>query len=1092
MADEPDMPEDRLQTEAEELMRQKRYQDAARRYQDLRRVSPTDLWAFLGQVSALECAGDVEAAERLLEEAALRHRASAPLHRFRRAFFERREDLRQAAGSAKALQEGLFDEGPADQLADLYFNQARYHEAQSEFERLLAQDLDDGLRAGVLARLGACLRQIGEAEPAHQRLSEALRMEPDQPWAVAELAEADRALGRVEAARAGYRRALDLNPGDQWTRGHLAQLEHEQGDHDTAVGLYDDILTAQPKAHWAMVELAQVLSARDGDGDRARAASLCRSALDVDGDYPWAHAHLGQLARRDGDLAAARDHLQRAVDASNGAGWVLHELADVCRQLGRHEEALAHLARARAAEPYDAAGYGYTADVLRHQGRGEEAVPWLDKAVELDPTYAWAWRELAELHALAGRHDRAGEAYAKAVECDPDAAVNDGLRAFLLRLQNRRDEAVPWLERALGMDPDYQWAWRELADDHLACGRPEQALAACDKGIERFPRSAHLNAARAEALRRLGRRDEARAAIAKALELDPKAAQAWAIRAELAAEGGDFAAALAAAEQAARQDASPEYQCLRAQVLIALGRARDARAVLDPLLALAQPPAVAWELAIAAAERDGDDRAARALLDRAAAQGGQDPRILVRRARTGDAAALDALAAADSAPWRDAAQVLAQHGRIAPARRAAFRQLEDLVRLGPVEAARGWVEVAELELGQGESDAARAAAEEAVRLDPASLPGHLLLAILADQREDGDAAARHLARVADLAGSQDPTVIRQLAALHEKGGRLDEAAGWWDRLAAVEGDEAPRRRAEALAFRLRHGRDDGAGAAECIAALPADSGERRRLLRDAAVARARAGEPAAGADLVLRLGAAQPADHLLIAQLRLAADDHPAALVHAQQAEASEDADLRRIALLIRARALAPGDPLAAAALVADRPDDEEAACIRAEALCLAGDAEGAHAAVEADGLPTVPSPERLQLRAVLALERHGLLACAQVLARAGTPPDTPMVRLIAAALGEDTPTADPSTVGVLPPLPAMARRLAEGWLQHRRADLAAAFLSLVAGRLGDRRLHALAAEAHLRLGDWQAAARHARAARDPWRWLRASFGPLI
>ncbi|MFM2091210.1 MAG: hypothetical protein RLZZ127_1699, partial [Planctomycetota bacterium] len=399
---------------------------------------------------------------------------------------------------------------------------------------------------------------------------------------------------------------------------------------------------------------------------------------------------------------------------------------------------------------------------------------------------------------------------------------------------------------------------------------------------------------------------------------------------------------------------------------------------------------------------------------------------------------------------------------------------------------------AELELGQGEADAARAAAEEAVRLDPASLPGQLLLAILADQRGDGEAAARHLARVADLAGSQDPTVARQLAVLHEKGGRLDAAAAWWERVAAVPGDDAAKRRAEALAFALRHGRPTDQDAAAVIEALPADAPERRRLLRDAAVARARAGEPAAGAELVARLGRNEAADHLLMAQLRLAADDHAAALAHAGQAGESPDEDLRRVALLIRARALVPTDPRAAADLVADRPGDEEAACIRAEALTMLGDAAGARAAIEADGLPGSSSPERLQLRAAIALELDGVLSCAQVLARAGALPDTPLIRLVAAALGQDAGACHPGQVGVLPPLPAMARRLAQGWLAQGRADLAAAFLPLVAARTGDRALHRLASDAARRLGDWAGAGRHARAGRDPWRWLRASFGPLL
>ena len=290
-----DSPDDRMMQEAEELMRQRRFRDAARRYQDLHRKQPTDLWTSLGFASALECAGEVETAERVLEDAATRHGLSASLHRFRHLFFVRREDLKRAGASQRALRREALDAGESDQLADLYFNQGRYHEALAELERRLAEvERDNPERASLLARSGACLRQAGDAETARDRLLMALALEPEAAWTLAELAEAERALGMAEQARTHYRQALELAPGDQWTRGHLAQLESEQGERAAAVALYEEILRNEPNASWAKVELAQALA----ESDAERAAELCRSAIADDPDYPWAHAQLGQLARK--------------------------------------------------------------------------------------------------------------------------------------------------------------------------------------------------------------------------------------------------------------------------------------------------------------------------------------------------------------------------------------------------------------------------------------------------------------------------------------------------------------------------------------------------------------------------------------------------------------------------------------------------------------------------------------------------------------------------------------------------------------------------------------------------------------------------
>ncbi|MBN8525823.1 MAG: hypothetical protein J0M02_10850, partial [Planctomycetes bacterium] len=158
MADErDDSPDDRLIQEAEELMRQRRFRDAARRYQDVHRRQPTDLWTSLGFASALECAGEVDAAERVLEDATTRHGLSASLHRFRHLFFVRREDLKRASASQQALRRQALDAGESDQLADLYFNQGRYHEALAELERRLAElEPASPERGGLLARSGAC------------------------------------------------------------------------------------------------------------------------------------------------------------------------------------------------------------------------------------------------------------------------------------------------------------------------------------------------------------------------------------------------------------------------------------------------------------------------------------------------------------------------------------------------------------------------------------------------------------------------------------------------------------------------------------------------------------------------------------------------------------------------------------------------------------------------------------------------------------------------------------------------------------------------------------------------------------------------
>lgn len=1084
-------PEDRLAAEAEELMRQRRYLDAASRYRDLRRQAPTDLWTTLGQVSALECAGRVEEAARLLAEAESRHRRSAHLQRFRHLFFVRREDFASAEDSRRALQHETIDEGEDDQLADLYFNQGRYHEARSELERLLSAGIaDERLRASVLGRIGACLRQEGEFDAARERLREALAIEGDDHWTLSELAEVERAAGFPEAARSHYLAALAQRSDDHWTRGHLAQLEHEQGNWQRAVTLYEEILLSEPRAAWARIELAQVLT----EHDAARSAALCREVLDRDPGNPWAHTQLGQLARRDGRLEEARKELLGAVGPSGAPSWVLHELADTCRQIGMLEEAHTHLDRAQAADPYDAATYGYRADFLRGQGRPAEALANLAKAVELDDGYAWAWRELAELKALAGDHPGAHLACRRACELEPDLAINDGLEAFLLRCQGRREAAIPFLERALERDAKYLWAWRELAEHHLAAGRPAEAVGLLQRAVRELTEAAPLHALLADALRRTGRRSEAEAAVRRAIAIDGSVPQLFGLLAELLVEARDHAGALAAAERALALGQGPEWATLRFQVLAAAGNYDEARTGVESLLAASPAPAPAWELATALAERAGDPARAAALLDQALGDPNRpgpharDPRLLLRRARLALAAGepsaplLDAVLAADpsAVPWRDAAHVLAQAGRTLDARQAVA---EALRRAGddPAEGARAWLAAAEVELQLGDAEACRAAAARALERDDSLVGARILIAVVAGQRGRHGEAASELQRLdGQLPGGAPPGLLRQLAGALEADGRLAEAAAVWDRI-ALHPETGPALAAEHASFRFRNREPELATtlASGALAKLRPGSAEWQRLLRDWATALA-FGDPERGEELLARHASGLDADsRALLVQLALASEAPTRALKHLD----APGLEPNRLLALLRARTLAALGRLdeamaLARSLAAAAPDDEAVALVLAQALFHAGQGDEALAVLAHPSLPGRPSIGRALLASLVALEHRGEAWALAWLARCDRPDhDQPLFRLFSAAWPGACGTGDPGRPAVaadaawLPPFPRLSRRLGEALLAAGRTDLAGpVLLNALERHPGDRRLRHAAIRAQVRGGGWLSA----------------------
>ena len=1110
-------PEEKLVQEAEELMRQRRFPDAVSRYQDVRRQSPTDLWASLGYISALECAGQVGEAEQALEEIASSHRGSAPLHRFRHLFFVRREDLRRAASSHAALQLEMIEEGPEDQLADLYFNQGRYHEARSELERLLRDGVLDreeqqGVRASVLARIGACLRQSGEPEPARERLIAALALEPGNHWTLSELAEAERALGNVEQARRRYREALESNADDQWTRGHLAQLECEDGRIDEAVRLYDTIIAAEPKAAWAKVELAQVVAERD----EKRAAELLASALDDDPAYPWAHAQLGNLARRAGRYDEARKHYQRAASAAPSASWILHEQADVCRHLGRMEEAYAHLEHARSHNPYDAVTYGYYADLLRHEGKHPPALTYLEKAVELDAAYTWAWREMAELKALAGRHDEAEQAYRRACDLEPGEAINDGLKAFLLRCQGRRDAAQPYLERAVEVQRDYLWAWREQIDYAFSLGRTEQAETLARRALVAIPDSVSLMTLLAEALRKQGKRREAGDVAAKGLELAGEVPQLWAIRAEIAAENGEFGEALRCVLRAIELDRSGEYQALHAQILLASGKEDEADAIVRTLVAAPHPVLAAFELAATLAERRNQPEQGVHWCDQALrGPFPGEPRLTARRARLALLVAKDPMARvaavaplaalferpATMTPWRDVAQTYANAGQAVLARRAAH------LHLGFASAAdqgKAWLALAELELALGNLAEAQQALDQTLARDPDAIPALILGAVLGEQAGDLATAITRLERIDHLLreqvgdqadGAPEAVLHRQLAALHERAGRFAEAETVWQRLLTGRGPAAlphPPHQAEYCCYLLRRGRHVEAEALavpllpELVAVFPAAT-ETQHLLKDLAVRRAeRDGADAGVATLLAHDDILANGNRLILAQLALILDQ--IAVTKRQLDRVAENDPEHRQGRLLRVRLLAHTNQLVAAETLARTlwqagRDDHESTALLAECLALQGRHLDALAVLDESATKTPLNRDCALVAALVALELHGETAC---LARLGRVPagdsQAPTARVLAAAWPGTWAKVDAATpatcddLRALPAFPAAAQHLAAALSRSGRHDLSGDLLLHVADavivRHADtgRRLLALAVPALIRCGRRRAA----------------------
>ena len=239
-----------------------------------------------------------------------------------------------------------------------------------------------------------------------------------------------------------------------------------------------------------------------------------------------------------------------------------------------------------------------------------QAVERLERAVKRDPRFAMAWAELADCYALMnwyvepppeGAWERAVTAALSAVEADDSLAEAHASLGFV-KLYYERDweGAERELSRAVQLKPESAVARRWHAFNLSARGRHEEAFAEIERARDVSPRSPVVATGVANVLFLAGRFDEAVEQCRRALELDPGSMSTHIVLRWCYEMKGMCDDALAVFEQErAFAGETPTTRAKEAHVLASCGRASEARAVLEGMLARGEARgALAYEAAV--------------------------------------------------------------------------------------------------------------------------------------------------------------------------------------------------------------------------------------------------------------------------------------------------------------------------------------------------------------------------------------------------------------------------------------------------------------------------------------------------------------
>jgi TolB-like protein/Flp pilus assembly protein TadD len=297
---------------------------------------------------------------------------------------------------------------------------------------------------------------------------------------------------------------------------------------------------------------------RDTRDDIVKAVSSFKRAIELDPEYPEAHAALslayqhivGRAWEKDLELKGARSlaqkHLQIAMKNPTPLAHRMNSRALLYYE-HRHEKSIAEAERALALDPNDASSYWYLARALSFSGRHAEAIKLYEKAMRLNPYYpGWYPYFLGVAQYCLERYEDAASSQERAFRVNPNSSAW-WLAAAYAQL-GREEEAADVLTKYIKkrkwkygtpVETTFEyWPFKDpidldrFADGLLKAGLPRpwnpvyrrhyaEALAEAERALSMNPDNAEAQLTMGETLILVGRSSEAVSFIKKAMELNP-------------------------------------------------------------------------------------------------------------------------------------------------------------------------------------------------------------------------------------------------------------------------------------------------------------------------------------------------------------------------------------------------------------------------------------------------------------------------------------------------------------------------------------------------------------------------------------------
>jgi predicted O-linked N-acetylglucosamine transferase (SPINDLY family) len=271
-------------------------------------------------------------------------------------------------------------------IAEVYAQASKYQQtgsfaAAEELYRQIVQA--DPMHAEAWCALGEVCQAQGKVSDAEGHFRQALRIRPDLPAAIYNLAAAlaaqgqsvgdvaatsddarhqleaestthnDRGVelikqGKLVEASAAFQRALQIWPAHVHALNNLGNVYYYQGKFAEAFQQFRQAMHLRPELPEPYCNLGNLLVIKGLTDD---AVAHYRQALQLKPDYVEAHCNLGNTLRSQGRLDEAATHFQEALRLHPGLAEAHYGLGFVKQEQGGIEEAVEHFHTAQSRQP---------------------------------------------------------------------------------------------------------------------------------------------------------------------------------------------------------------------------------------------------------------------------------------------------------------------------------------------------------------------------------------------------------------------------------------------------------------------------------------------------------------------------------------------------------------------------------------------------------------------------------------------------------------------------------------------------------------------------------------------------------------------